>query len=315
MSHEADRPAAPARPFGEPLPIHLVGNVNLDIVLGPVQPWPRAGTERIVAHQEVRAGGAAGVAAMALQGLGAPFRLHARVGDDAFGELVQRDMGRAGAQLEPVPGSTAYSVGITHPDGERTFLTHLGHLKRLDVDGLAEDLTVGPPGLVLVCGYFLMPPLRGAAGLRLMRSARDAGHRVLFDSGWPSEGFDAAVRGELDALLPWIDVALPNVAEALGWTAAADLEAALRALQARQRGGGRALVKRGPAGASWLEDGSSRTAAPPAAPIVDSIGAGDCFNAALLADLSRGSGLGAAAGAAVRYASAVLARQPRDYRG
>lgn len=295
-----------------PLPIHLVGNVNLDLVLGPVEPWPRPGTEWLVPRQEVRAGGAAGVAALALQGLAAPFQLHAGVGDDAFGALVRRDMGPVGAQLQAVRGSTAYSVGITHPGGERTFLTYQGHLRELDVEGVADVLAGGPPGLLLVCGFFLLPPLRGGAGVALLRRARQAGYRTLFDPGWPSEGFTAEVRRELGAVLPWIDLALPNEAEVLGWTGEVEVEAALRALR---RAGGGAVVKRGGAGAIWLEDGEARRRAPrDRVHVADTVGAGDCFNAGLLAALSRRAALGDAVGFAVDYAAMVVGRQPRDYR-
>lgn len=294
------------------LPVHLIGNVNLDIVMGPVEPWPAPGTERLVEHQEVRVGGAAGVAAMALQALATPLRLHARIGDDAFGAVVRDAMGPAGAQLETVRAGTAYSVGVTHPDGERTFLTYPGHLAALDVQAIAEELEGSQPGLVLVCGYFLLPSLRRGAGLELVRLARSAGHRVLFDSGWPSEGFTDAVRGDLDALLPSLDDVLPNQAEALAWTGAARLEDAVERLQ---RSGARAIVKRGPRGASWLEGGELASRAPPRVSVADSVGAGDCFNAAFAAAVARGASHAAAVEAAVRYASNVVQSRPRDYGG
>ena len=302
MGHDAAAPAG--------LPVHLVGNVNLDIVMGPVEPWPQPGTERIVEGQEVRVGGAAGVAAMALQALGAPFRLHARIGDDAFGARVRDELGPAGAQLEIVPAATAYSVGVTHPDGERTFFTYLGHLAQLDLEGVARELESSEPGMVLVCGYFLLPPLRHGGAVALLRRAREAGHRVLFDSGWPSGGFTDAVRQELDGLLPSIDRVLPNGAEALGWAATSRLEDAVDHLQ---RYGARVTVKRGGEGASWLEHGEIATRTPPRVAVADSVGAGDCFNAAYVAALARGATNADAVGAAVRYAAAVVQRRPRDY--
>jgi hypothetical protein len=295
-----------------PTSVHLIGNVNLDIVLGPVEPWPAPGTERTVARQEVRVGGAAGVAAMALQALDTPVRLYARVGDDAFGVVLRAGMGAVGAQLEIVSASTAYSVGLTHPDGERTFFTHLGHLGALDVDAIAEELERSEPGLVLLCGYFLVPPFRRGTGAALARRARSAGHRVLFDSGWPSEGFTTGVRRELDALLPSIDDVLPNEVEALGWAADPLLEDAASHLH---RFGARVIVKRGAEGASLLEDAELVTRAPPPTSVVDSVGAGDCFNAAYAAALARGTTELQAVEAAVRYASAVVGTRPRDYGG
>lgn len=301
-----------SEPGGDPRRVHLIGNVNLDLVLGPVAPWPQPGTERIVARREARVGGAAGVAAMALQALGVPFRLHARIGDDAFGAVVRDGLGAAGAQLEVVPTVTAISVGVAHPDGERTFLTHLGHLESLDLETIATELEASAPGLVLLCGTFLMPPLRGAGGVELVRRANATGHAVLFDGGWPSEGFTASVRAELDALAPHLALALPNLAEATGWTGTDDVEAALRALERR---GVRAVVKRGADGASWPDGGEVRSVAAPAVEVADSVGAGDAFNAALIAALLRGAELTEAVADGVGYASAVAASRPRGYFG
>ncbi len=292
------------------LPIHVIGNVNLDIVMGPVPPWPTPGTETIVERQEVRVGGAAGVSALALQGMGVPFTLHATVGDDAFGQVVRRGMGPAGAQLRAVDAPTAYSVGLGHPDGERTFLTSLGHLDRLDVERLAHELGSADPGLVLVCGYFLLPPLR--AGIeRVLRAARAAGHTVVFDTGWPSEGFTDAVRAELDAALPFLDLVTPNEAEVMGWTGARDAGAGCRVLA---RGGTTVVLKRGGEGACVVGPGTEERAfAAPPKRVADTVGAGDCFNAALLARLGARRPLEDAVEGAIAYASAVIATRPRRY--
>jgi len=142
------------------------------------------------------------------------------------------------------------------------------------------------------------------------RRARAAGHAVLFDGGWPSEGYTAAVLAELEALRPHLSMVLPNLAEATGWTGATDPEAGLRALE---RGGVRAVIKRGAEGASWLEEGKVRTAPAPSVAIADSVGAGDAFNSALLAALSHGAPLSTAVAQGVAYASAVAASRPRRY--
>ena len=40
-------------------PLAVIGNVNVDLILGPTAPWPRAGTEIIVDHDDLRVGGQA----------------------------------------------------------------------------------------------------------------------------------------------------------------------------------------------------------------------------------------------------------------
>ena len=49
-------------------PLAVIGNVNVDLILGPAAPWPKAGTEIIVDHDELRVGGAAGNSALAWEG-------------------------------------------------------------------------------------------------------------------------------------------------------------------------------------------------------------------------------------------------------
>ena len=42
------------------VPILVLGNVNVDLVMGPVDGWPAIGTEIEVERAEMRAGGSAG---------------------------------------------------------------------------------------------------------------------------------------------------------------------------------------------------------------------------------------------------------------
>ncbi|HRN19018.1 MAG TPA: carbohydrate kinase family protein [Trueperaceae bacterium] len=94
------------------LPVHVIGNVNLDLVMGPVPPWPTPGTETVVEQEEVRAGGAAGVTALALQALGVTFTLHATIGRDDFGEVVRRKLGPArNSRWSRLPRSTRWGWG------------------------------------------------------------------------------------------------------------------------------------------------------------------------------------------------------------
>ena len=139
----------------------VLGNVNLDLIVGPLAPWPEPGTEVTVAHHQVRAGGAAGNVALAWQELGIPFQIAANVGNDAFGQFLRSEFG-AVADRWPVTGtSTTLSIGITHPSGERTFITPLGHLNDFTVEQalscIDENRLRG--GILLTCGSFVMPRL------------------------------------------------------------------------------------------------------------------------------------------------------------
>ena len=104
-------------------PLATLGNVNVDLIMGPTTPWPTPGTEVLVAHDELRPGGAAGNTALAWAGLGVPFTIASNVGDDAFGVWLINAFRPYSEAWTTSPCRTTVSVGLTHPGDERTFFT------------------------------------------------------------------------------------------------------------------------------------------------------------------------------------------------
>ena len=142
-------------------PLAVIGNVNVDLILGPAEPWPKAGTEIIVDHDELRVGGSAGNAALAWAALGIDFDIAANTGTDEFGRWLREAFGGRAEKWPVRPEGTTLSVGITHPDGERTFFTTRGHLPRLSLDCVLSALDGArlSGGYVLLCGSFLTDDL------------------------------------------------------------------------------------------------------------------------------------------------------------
>ena len=76
------------------------------------------------------------------------------------------------------------------------------------------------------------------------------------------------------------------------------------------------VVKRGPDGAIAVgPDGALVSAEAPAVKVVDTIGAGDVFNAAFLAALAGGAPLGDCVAAGTAVASRAISTLPRSYGG
>jgi sugar/nucleoside kinase (ribokinase family) len=130
-------------------------------------------------------------------------------------------------------------------------------------------------------------------------AARAAGTSTSLDTNWdPEETWGADF---FPGVLAQTDLLLPNEAEALRIAAAATLPDAVASLT---RTGGAVAVKLGARGALYADASGRYLATPPPVSPVDATGAGDCFNAGLLAGLLRGSkppdalALGCAAGAA-----------------
>src|SRR5690348_16086172 len=191
--------------------IFIIGNVNVDFVLGPVKPWPRPGTETIFPQSEIRIGGAAGNSALTLQALGARFRILCNVGNDIFGRWLI-DSFKPDSRRWPIANTpTTASACLAHPNGERTFLTSLGHLA---VTSVKDVLTLLPKrarrgDIALLCGGFLSPKLLfGYDDLMETLSAR--GFEIALDTGWPSGGWTKFQRRRVTRWIGTCDHILLN---------------------------------------------------------------------------------------------------------
>jgi hypothetical protein len=298
-------------------PLAVIGNVNVDLILGPAKPWPKAGTEIIVDHDELRVGGAAGNSALAWRALGIDFEIAASVGTDEFGHWLRRSLGDH-AKAWPVSSeSTTLSVGITHPDGERTFFTTRGHLPCFS---LADVFTVLDGerlagGYVLLCGSFLTADLTRDYPA-LFDWAERHGITVALDTGWPLDGWTEANRQATRGWLTRCGCVLLNEVEATTLSGLPDPADAARELKSHMPKGAVVVVKRGPQGAIALAaDGAIVSANAPTVEVVDTIGAGDVFNAGFLAALAAGEPLSACLAAGTRIASSAISTMPRSYGG
>ena len=296
-------------------PLAVIGNVNVDLILGPAAPWPKPGTEIIVDHDELRVGGAAGNTALAWAALGVDFAIAANVGNDQFGVWLREAFGARAAGWPVRPEGTTLSVGITHPDGERTFFTTRGHLPRLSLadvlDGLEGPTLAG--GYALLCGSFLTEDLT-ADYPALFDWADRHDVTVVLDTGWPLKGWTEANRLATHNWLDRCGCVLMNEVETTTLVGVSDPVEAARSLRDHMPDGAIVVVKCGADGAIGIDaDGSLVRASAPVVDVVDTIGAGDVFNAGFLAALSRGEPLHACLEAGIAVASRAISTLPRSY--
>ncbi|HEU4354983.1 MAG TPA: carbohydrate kinase family protein [Actinomycetota bacterium] len=289
--------------------VTLIGNVNVDLIVRPISALPPPGSEREVEAIEIRAGGAAAIAGLTLARLGVSARIVGCVGDDRFGRFLLEELEVAGlsvADVRVIEGTgSGVSIAFEAPDRDRSFVTSLGSLARFDV-ALVPDDALGA-SFVFVGGYFLAPRLRGDPTLRLLLAAKDRGATTVLDTGWDPLGWPAETRVEIDRLLPAVDVFVPNADEAIGLTGSADLRAAAEAIAGRS--GGRVAVKLGSEGCIAVDgDGSEHEIAAPRVEAWDATGAGDAFDAGLIAALLEGRSFPVALSFATRVGASVVAR-------
>jgi sugar/nucleoside kinase (ribokinase family) len=203
-------------------------------------------------------------------------------GDDVFGRFMLAAMQARGVNTSAVIVDPARQTGLSvilNRGIDRAILTHLGAIAALRAEQINDDLLRQARHLH-VASYFLQTALQ--PGLPdLFRRAHTLGLTNSLDTNWdPSNEW----RG-FEELLPLVDVFLPNEAEACGVARAPKLEQALGVLDKRVA---LTVVKRGAQGAAarWGDSTrqGSQTLTVESIPVtvVDTVGAGDSFDAGFL---------------------------------
>ncbi|MDX0539451.1 carbohydrate kinase family protein [Sinorhizobium medicae] len=296
-------------------PLAAIGNVNVDLILGPAEPWPKPGTEIIVDHDELRVGGCAGNNALAWESLGVDYVIAANVGNDQFGAWLKEALGDRSRDWPVEAAGTTLSVGITHPDGERTFFTTRGHLPLLSFQEVRTMLDGNRlrGGYALLSGSFLTDALSLAYDA-LFDWADAHEIAVALDTGWPLEGWTEANRLNTLAWLKRCHCALFNEVETTTLTGQSDPAEAARSLKSEMPADAIVVVKRGPNGALAIDrNGAAFSFPAPSVRVVDTIGAGDVFNAGFLAALAADMPLIDCLKTGVTIASRAISTLPRRY--
>ncbi|HEY0516383.1 MAG TPA: carbohydrate kinase family protein, partial [Solirubrobacteraceae bacterium] len=291
----------------------IIGGVQVDVVMLPVAQLPAPGQTQLVEQMSFRSGGAAANAALALASSGRPARLIGCVAEDDLGRWLIEDLSRSGLGegIIVLDGhTTGLTVACEAPGRDRSFITFLGVNTVWALEHMPAD--VASCASLLVCDYFCAPSLRGAPTRELMLRARAQGARTFFDTAWDPSGWARETREEVLGLLDVVDVFLPNEAEASALLGL-DAPAEQLARQLQHISGGWVVVKMGARGARAAgPDGAQLSVAAQPVEVLDSTGAGDAFNAGLIAALCDGADWPEALESGTRLAASVLSRRRRE---
>lgn len=294
--------------------LYVVGNINVDLIMSTLQDWPKKGTEAMLESSSLRPGGSAGNCALALSALNVPHRLVANQGNDQFTGWLAGLFPESAPHWPTCDCETSLTFGVTHPDHERTFFSNQGHIVRLSMQDVLAQLpeNAQPGDWVLLCGTWLCTALY-ADYPQLLSALRTRGYRVAIDSGWPPEDWSDTLRTQAAQWLPFCDALLLNEVETLGLAGAQTLDAAAQKLLAQMAENAFCVAKCGPDGARlWSADQALHQHAEPVE-VVDTIGAGDSFNAGFLSALIYGLPPATALQWGVRVAGCAISSSPRRY--
>jgi len=256
--------------------ILVAGEINPDLILtGNVTP-EFGQVEKLVDTASLTIGSSTAIFACGAARLGLQVAFIGVCGDDVFGRFMLDEMSRRNVNVGNViirsDGQTGLSV-ILNNISDRAILTHSGLIAELRASDIPDDLLRQSRHLH-VASYFLQTKLQPDLP-NLFRRAHSLGLTTSLDTNYdPSEqwlGFDE--------LLAATDVFLPNQTESLSITKSSDVESAARQLATKTK---LVAVKLGADGAlACSQGGIFKTKSIPVN-VIDTVGAGDSFDAGFL---------------------------------
>lgn len=263
--------------------IALAGEINLDLVLYGLPCDMPLERELLVSGFSMTLGSSSAILAHNMAKLGCATALLGKVGDDEMGAMAVARLREAGVDTERITlAADGVSTGVTVllPHGrQRHILTYMGAMATLtgrDVD----DAFLSSSRHLHLSSLFLQTGLRPFVP-ELLRRARAAGMSTSLDT---NDDPDDLWEG-ISELLPLVDVLLPNEDEACRMTGCSNVVRAVDALSAQVP---LVAVKCGADGVV-IAQGSTLLRVPGISVTpVDTIGAGDSFNAGFLTAFLRG---------------------------
>ncbi len=256
--------------------ILVAGEINPDIILsGDVTP-EFGQVEKLVDAATIAIGSSGAIFACGAARLGLKIAIVGVCGEDIFGQFMLQEMKKRDVDTSPVivdpKEQTGLSVILTH-GSDRAILTHMGAISALRADDVSNELLSRTRHLH-VAGYFLQTRLQPELPALFTR-AHQLGCSTSLDTNWDPGGEWAG----FEELLKQVDVFLPNENEALALTQTTNCDQAIQKLVNWCKV---VAIKRGAEGALGGTRHEFATTRALPIEVVDTVGAGDSFNAGFL---------------------------------
>lgn len=269
--------------ISEPFDITIAGEINLDLILYGLPEQLPLERELLATGFEATLGSSSAILAHNLAVLGARVGFITRTGNDPLGRIALERLGEAGVDLARSTHDAEQTTGVTvllHHGDTRRILTWPGTMSEMSARDLDEAYLAGSRHFHLSSLFLqraLAPDLPA-----FFRSLKKKGLTLSLDTNDDPED---RWGGVLDELLGLVDVLLPNEAEACRIAKRPTLSEALEVLGARVPCVAAKCGKRG----CVVQTGGKRfEVSGVTVRAVDTIGAGDSFNAGFLLAWTRG---------------------------
>lgn len=284
--------------------VHCIGVLVVDALSGPLPQYPVPKIKTQVNTQSIKflPGGGAANTGSALAQLGVSTAIFSKVGGDMNGAFLLQELAKNGAGVANIRVSKEETTPFTfvgvHPDGDRSFIHTPGcnltfSVNDLDLNALCDC------EFLFYQDMFVLPALDPAAP-KLLGEAQKRGVITLLD-----ECFGLGPnRTIFEAALPHCNVVMPSYDDMLHIYPGLTPEEIARTL--REKGASRVVLKLGKDGCLVASETGMLRVPSVATEIVDTTGAGDCFDAGFIAGLANGLSDAAAAKVGAATAAACI---------
>jgi sugar/nucleoside kinase (ribokinase family) len=267
------------------LEVCVVGEINPDLILYGIPKDLQPERESLVKGFRLTLGSSSAIFAHNLSVLGSGVGIVSKIGADALGKMALEWLSSAGVDVTHVRhGSEQTATGLTvilARAAGRFILTYPGTIFELRYEDLDLDYVFSGRHLH-VASYFLQRGLRPNIA-DLFRRARDRGLTTSLDT---NDDPDGIWGDDVRQVLPHVDVFFPNEREAKAIAQTDDLARATAWLSERV---GIVAVKLGSKGAIARKGAAEWRCAAVSVNAVDTVGAGDSFDAGFIHRLLQGA--------------------------
>jgi sugar/nucleoside kinase (ribokinase family) len=258
--------------------ISIAGEINLDLIMYGLPEVMAPERELLGTDFRLTLGSSSAILAHNLAVLGATVGFVTLVGEDALGKVALERLAASGVDLSHVrvhPGGTGTGVTLLLPHGsQRHILTYPGTMAEFCIHDIDAEYLKSARHFHL-SSLFLLRSLEPDLPA-LFRELKSAGMTISLDTNDdPSDQWG----GVLPELLDYVDLLLPNESEACRMAKKPTLEQAMEELARRVPC---VAVKCGPRGSAVSTGGQVFLEPGVSVQPVDTIGAGDSFNAGFL---------------------------------
>lgn len=265
-----------------------IGELNVDLILNRINGLPEVGKEKHAGSMTLTLGSSTAIFAANLSSLGAKVGFLGKIGNDTFGKLVKESLVEKGIDTSLIMMEDGISTGATivlNFDEDRAMVTYSGAMDYLTMDDISDECLMQAQHIHF-SSIFYQPGIRYNIHL-VFKRAKELGLTTSLDTqGDPFEKWDF----DYQLILPWVDIFIPNETELLHLTRMHEVKDALEKLAPFAKN---IVIKRGSKGALLLSETGEIYEMPAYlnTSVVDTIGAGDSFDAGFIFRFVKGESL------------------------